>query len=357
MNEVLKANEMYNRGYMCSQSVFVAFCEDYGINKDAGLKLSKFLGFGFLFRGDYCGAVSGALMIYGLKYSSGEIYNELSDEVYYQLAKEHIKRFKEIHGSCLCKDLLTADVSTKEGMSYLRENNLFNIKCPKFVNDSAEILTQIIKEMEQKESKGYFEKVAKEWNNMQQTFFSDSARNKAFALANIKKGDVIADIGAGTGYITEGLTGKDVYVIAVDRSSSMLKEMQKKFSTFNTIEYRLGDSEYLPLKDEEADYAFANMYLHHVDDPGKSIKEMARVIKKGGKLFITDLDEHTNEFLRTEQYDKWLGFKRDNIKKWYEAAGLTNIAVDCVGDNCCASSGSNRNDRAEISIFIAYGQK
>jgi C_GCAxxG_C_C family probable redox protein len=320
MDKIEIAVELYNQNYLCSQSVFAAFCEDYGISKDLGLRLSKFLGFGYLFRGDYCGAISGALMIYGLKYSSGEQYNELSDEMFYQLAKEHVKRFQNINGSCLCKDLLTADLSTEEGMSYIRDNNLFNLKCPKFVKDSAQILTQILQEMEQRQSKGYFEKVANEWDNMQQTFFSDSARNKAFEIANIKKGDTIADIGAGTGYITEGLIDKGVNVIAVDQSLSMLKEMQNKFSKFDIIDYRVGDSENLPIKESEVDFAFANMYLHHVDNPEKSIKEMTRIIKKGGKLFITDLDEHTHEFLRTEQYDKWLGFNRDNIKKWFELA-------------------------------------
>jgi C_GCAxxG_C_C family probable redox protein len=152
MNKIEKTVELYKQDYLCSQSVFGAFCEDYGISKDLGLKLSKFLGFGYLFRGDYCGAVSGALMILGLKYSSGENYNELSDEIFYQLAKDYLKRFKEIHSSCTCKELLTADLSTEEGMSFIRENNLFNLKCPDFVRDSAQILTQIIEEMDKRES-------------------------------------------------------------------------------------------------------------------------------------------------------------------------------------------------------------
>lgn len=71
MDKVKNATDLYNQGYLCSQSVFAAFCEDYGIDKVLGLKLSKFLGFGYLFRGEYCGAISAAMMIYGLKYSSG----------------------------------------------------------------------------------------------------------------------------------------------------------------------------------------------------------------------------------------------------------------------------------------------
>jgi ubiquinone/menaquinone biosynthesis C-methylase UbiE len=211
--------------------------------------------------------------------------------------------------------------------------------------------------MEQRTSKGYFEKIADNWDYMQKSFFSDSARNKAFEIAKIKRHDTVADIGAGTGYITEGLINKYVNVIAVDQSPSMLREMQKKFSKIDNIDYRVGDSENLPIKDSEVNFAFANMYLHHVDNPEKSIKEMTRILKNGGKLIITDLDEHTNEFLRTEQYDKWLGFKREDIKKWFESAGLKNIVLDCVGDKCCAESKCKQTDRAEVSIFIGYGEK
>lgn len=211
--------------------------------------------------------------------------------------------------------------------------------------------------MEKKESKAYFEKIVNEWDNMTDSFFSDSARKKAFKIANMKSGDVVADIGAGTGYITEGIKNKNINVIAVDQSPSMLKLMQKKFSKSDNIEYRVGNSNNLPIEDAEVDYAFANMYLHHVDNPEKAIKEISRLLKKGGKLFITDLDKHTHEFLRTEQHDMWLGFDRNDIKKWLESAGLKNVRVECVGDRCCAASTCKQTENAKISLFVGYGEK
>ncbi len=147
------AKDLFNKGYLCSQSVFATFCEEYGISKDLGLKISRFLGFGFNYRGDYCGAISGALMIYSLKYSSGEVYDELSNEVCFQACQGHIKRFTQKHGSCICKELLNADLSTEDGMTYLRENHVFDTKCPVFVEDSAGILTQIVSEMDEKLSR------------------------------------------------------------------------------------------------------------------------------------------------------------------------------------------------------------
>ena len=67
-------------------------------------------------------------------------------------------------------------------------------------------------------SREYFDGIAKEWDTMQRNFFTEKVREKAFTLADVKKGKLAADIGAGTGFITEGLVKKGVRVIAVDHS-------------------------------------------------------------------------------------------------------------------------------------------
>ncbi len=99
-----------------------------------------------------------------------------------------------------------------------------------------------------------------------------------------------------------------------------------------------------------------NMYLHHVDDPVIAIQEMTRILKAGGRLVITDLDKHQFDFLRIEHHDRWMGFKRDDVRDWLEAAGLVNVQVDCVGENCSATS-NNGNEAALVTIFVASGEK
>jgi len=51
-----------------------------------------------------------------------------------------------------------------------------------------------------------------------------------------------------------------------------------------------------------------------------------------------------------------MGFKREDIKCWFIEAGLKDVVVDCVGENCCASS-SCGNEYASVSIFVASGKK
>lgn len=206
------------------------------------------------------------------------------------------------------------------------------------------------------DSKKYFDEIAGNWDQIRETLFSNNVRVVAARTADLRPGSVAADIGAGSGFITEELIRHGVSVIAVDQSAEMLNQMKIRFRDSGSIEYRVGDSSALPIGDQSVDYVFANMYLHHVEYPAAAIKEMVRILKPGGKLVITDADEHPYEFLRTEQHDRWLGFKRDDIKAWFIAAGLDNVKVDCAGENCCPTS-VDSGEKVEISIFVAVGTK
>jgi ubiquinone/menaquinone biosynthesis C-methylase UbiE len=206
------------------------------------------------------------------------------------------------------------------------------------------------------DSKIYFKEVANQWDTMRQGFFSEAVREKVYEIADVKEGQLAADIGAGTGFVTEGLLLKGLRVIAVDQSGEMLDQMKQKFKGFEGVDYRHGEAEHLPIKDDTVDYAMANMYLHHVEDPLVAIKEMVRILKPGGKIALSDLDEHQHEFLKLEHHDRWMGFKRVDVEGWFLAAGLKNVVMDCAGGNCCASS-SCGCDNASISIFVACGEK
>ena len=202
-------------------------------------------------------------------------------------------------------------------------------------------------------SKDYFDRVADRWDQMRSGFFSEQVRESAYKAAGIQSGKQAADIGAGTGFVTEGLIRQGIEVIAVDQSAAMLEELKGKYPG---LDCRQGQAEDLPVTDDAVNYVFANMYLHHVEIPSEAIKEMTRILKRGGRLVITDLDEHDFEFLKYEHHDRWMGFKREDVADWYQASNLIDITVDCVGSNCCADS-ADGSSSANVSIFVASGTK
>ncbi len=205
-------------------------------------------------------------------------------------------------------------------------------------------------------SKDYFNEIASNWDEMRNEFFPDSIRAKAIKLSGIKTGLVTVDLGAGTGFMSEELLKSDNSVIAVDQSQNMLDVMNNKFGTQSKFRTVLAEATNLPLKDNSVDFVFANMYLHHLENPQLAIKETYRILKPGGKFIVTDLDEHNHDFLVTEQFDIWKGFHRDEIYFWFEKARFQKISVDCLNETC-GSDSLESNERADITIFIAIGEK
>lgn len=205
-------------------------------------------------------------------------------------------------------------------------------------------------------SKKYFDRISNEWDEIRQSFFSDSIREKMCEAAQVKEGLTAVDVGAGTGFVTQELLNRKLRVVAIDQSQEMLDVLKQKYSSVGEIVCLQADAYSLPLESDSVDYVMANMFLHHVENPGQAISEMIRILKPGGKLVIADLDRHDYEFLRKEQFDVWLGFERSDIRKWFTEANLSNIKIEDLNEQCCCDSCESCSSAA-INIFIASAEK
>jgi ubiquinone/menaquinone biosynthesis C-methylase UbiE len=205
-------------------------------------------------------------------------------------------------------------------------------------------------------SQQYFAEIAERWDQVRKELFPDALRRKACQAAGVTPGMVAVDVGAGSGFLTEELLAQGLTVIAVEPEEKMLAVMRRKLPDHPELELRRGAAATLPLADGEADRAFANMVLHHVEDPPAAIREMARVVKPGGRVVITDLDEHHHDFLRREHHDRWMGFRRADVHAWLEQAGLRDVTVEDAAESCCATSECG-SESATVHIFLAMGER
>ena len=204
----------------------------------------------------------------------------------------------------------------------------------------------------------YFERVAGEWDSLRSGYFGEAVRDAALARAYLRPDMVVADIGSGTGFMSAGLAPLVAKVYAVDASEAMLEIGRENLAAFGNVELQLSDGATLPFEDGMLDAVFANMYLHHCPDPRAAIAEMVRVLKPGGRLVITDMDQHEHTWLRDEMADVWLGFERKDLRVWFRAAGLVNVIVDGTGETCSSKSQSPAGEgMANISIFVATGSR
>ena len=145
MTKSEKAVALFAQGYNCSQSVLTAFSEEFNISENECLKIACAFGGGMGRSQLTCGAVTGALMVLGLKYGMGK-GDEMSKKVNtYKKTTEFFEEFKKLNGSADCRDLLQGlDMNRAEDLEKINELNLFRTTCYKCVKDSVEIAEKIM---------------------------------------------------------------------------------------------------------------------------------------------------------------------------------------------------------------------
>jgi len=134
----------FRDGFSCSQATCVAFAEDFGIDRETALKLSCAFGGGMAHASNTCGAVTGALMVIGMKYGRTKADDVAAKEKTYELTKAFMTEFLRRNHSLNCTNLIGHDLSDSIEYAIAKEKGLFRIKCDKFVQDAAEILEDLL---------------------------------------------------------------------------------------------------------------------------------------------------------------------------------------------------------------------
>lgn len=159
-----------------------------------------------------------------------------------------------------------------------------------------------------------------------------SWKGLAEAMLKILNYDVVADLGAGEGTLSQLIAQRAKKVIAIDNSEKMVEFGQQlaKENQLPNLEYRLGDIESPPIDDSSVDLAILSQALHHAEQPLKALAEANRILKPGGRLIVLDLLQHTFEKARELYFDTWLGFSEVELAEMIAKAGFAEVETAIV---------------------------
>lgn len=145
MNRVDKSIELFNSGYNCSQSVVCAYCDLFGVSAEDGRRLATGFGAGIGGMRGICGAVSGMVILAGMKHGDYQPDDKESKTKFYALVKLMNDRFAQKFGTANCKDLLASSNTIAEKNPQERNEQYYKTRpCARFVEQASLIVEEFL---------------------------------------------------------------------------------------------------------------------------------------------------------------------------------------------------------------------
>jgi C_GCAxxG_C_C family probable redox protein len=144
MTKAEDAVVLFQQGFSCSQAVLTVFAKDFGLNRDIALRISQGFGAGIAYSDDICGAVSGAIMVVGLRYGRIRADDKTAKEKTYTVVGEFLRQFKQNNDSVECTRLLGYNLSDPQQIAEAKKSKAVMARCPTLVRDAVEIVETLI---------------------------------------------------------------------------------------------------------------------------------------------------------------------------------------------------------------------
>ncbi|MFT0213394.1 metalloregulator ArsR/SmtB family transcription factor [Pseudomonas sp. F1_0610] len=194
------------------------------------------------------------------------------------------------------------------------------------LSDEIQQRIDFVHEQRAQASQEFFAKFAEDFPSRQDLIagvpqFRDSLLALLDALGFSKTADVM-EIGPGDGGFLPELAKRFTHVRALDNSAHMLELAQNLCQQQNLKNVHLQLADALTDDIAPADCVVVNMVLHHFAAPAQALHRLARLVKQGGSLLITELCQHDQSWAKDTCGDLWLGFDQEELAQWANAAGL-----------------------------------
>jgi C_GCAxxG_C_C family probable redox protein len=141
MSHVDAAVELFGR-CNCAQAVLMSRARELGLKTDQAARLAYGFGAGMARRGEVCGALSGAIMVLGMRIRPEELSDPAYKEKFYGQVTSLIKTFEAKNKFVRCRDLTGADLNTPEGQEKYKKE-LHKKLCTGLVRQAVEMLDEM----------------------------------------------------------------------------------------------------------------------------------------------------------------------------------------------------------------------
>ena len=175
-------------------------------------------------------------------------------------------------------------------------------------------------------SEQFFATAAGQWDRLRGDLFGETFYLWA-VLGLIDPSLVVGDLGCGTGQLAQTIAPHVTRVIAVDASPDMLDAARERLAGLGNVDLRKGELEALPVDTGELHAAMLSLVLHYSPDPARTLAEVARALRPGGRLLVVDMLPHDREEYQGQMGHVWLGFSERQITKFLEGAGFADVRV------------------------------
>lgn len=141
------AMQLFKEGYNCSQAVFAAYSDLYGMDRDTALKVASSFGGGMGRMREVCGAVSGMFLVAGLETGTADGKDQEGKKHNYDVVQQLAEAYKKENGSIICRELLGLEknADTTQTKPEARTEEYYKKRpCVELVGQAAEILERVL---------------------------------------------------------------------------------------------------------------------------------------------------------------------------------------------------------------------
>jgi len=181
------------------------------------------------------------------------------------------------------------------------------------------------------------------------------------ALAELKEGEVVLDIGCGGGldvFLAAKKVGDTGKVLGLDMTPEMVEKARNNAEKgeYKNVEFRVGEIENLPIEDQSVDVIMSNCVINHCPDKAAAFKEVFRCLKPGSRMLVCDLvveGEFSEDILQDEVWGEWIAGACGKHKylNAISTAGFHDVAIISESPFCVSEKDSRLKGKI-VSIHV-----